>query len=284
MFITVQNNVTGLYMSIYTKSVKGTRDSNEDKHIIITNRKEKKADNPCIDLFGIFDGHGGDTVSTILSKIVPKMFYPKLSEPSMVSYPLSRSIINNTFNTMQKFLMDRYTKEIKECGSTCLLVFRYDVGGYDTLTIANVGDSRAIICSGQVAKQITTDHKPLDPVEKQRIIKQGGKIYNDGIEWRVGTLSLTRAFGDTATTYTKPVPDVFAHKITKNDKFLVMACDGLWDVIDNHGVVNYILHQCYDDKGKRIATTRNIAEDLARFAIKSGSGDNITIIVVFFDK
>lgn len=271
-------------MNIYVKTIKGVRDTNEDKHIIITNRKEKKNDYPVIDLFGIFDGHGGGTVSNALSKIIPTIFYPKLSIPSMITYPLTRSSINSTFSTIQKFITNKYPKEIKECGSTCLLVFRYDINNADTLVITNVGDSRAIICSGKVGKALTTDHKPLDPIEKQRIIKQGGKIYNDGLEWRIGSLSLTRAFGDTSTQFTKPIPDVFTHKISKNDKFLVMACDGLWDVIDNQAVVNYILHQCYDATGKLIETTKNIAEDLAKYAIKLGSSDNITVIIVFLDK
>ena len=293
-------------MSVYVKSIKGQRDTNEDQHIIITNRSDKKPEYPLMDIFGVCDGHGGGTISKELSRLIPKVFMSKLSAPSFITFPLSKSSAMKSCDMIQKFLENRYPVESKDAGSTCLIVFRFDNiiddksklvdkskpvdkskvidknKVIDTLNILNVGDSRAIICSGKIAKQITVDHKPLDPIEKQRIIKQGGKIYKDGLEWRVGQLSLTRAFGDITSQYTKPIPDVFTHKITKNDKFLILACDGLWDVIENQVVVNFVLHHCYDSEtGKRINENMNIADLLTRYAIKLGSSDNITVIVIF---
>lgn len=268
-------------MSVFIKSLKGSRDSNEDKHIVITNRLEKNSVYPPIDLFGIFDGHGGNLVSNILAKIIPRIFYHKVSESSIITYPLTRSSTNKVCAMMQNYISSNYT-ESKECGSTCLLIFRFTHDGNDMINIINVGDSRAIICSNNVGKALTVDHKPLDPNEKKRITKHGGIIYNDGVEWRVGNLSLTRAFGDTSSILTKPEPDIFARKITKHDKFIVMACDGLWDVMDNKAVTDFVLHHCYDlNTNTRINTSINIAGALAKYAIMLGSSDNVTVIVIF---
>ena len=283
-------------MNVFVSSKKGQRESNEDRHLIITNRLEKKTEYPPIDIYGIFDGHGGNLVASVLAKLIPKIFYHKLSEPSIITYPLTRSATNKACVMIQNYLDTNFNKESKECGSTCLLIFRFTQtvtssgkskntvadNSNDVINIVNVGDSRAIICSNNIGKQLTVDHKPLDPTEKQRILKHGGTIYSDGVEWRVGNLSLTRAFGDTTSQLTKPVPDVFVRKITKHDKFIVMACDGLWDVIDNQAVVNFILHHCYDPHtDARINTSFNIAEALAKYAIKLGSSDNVSVIVIF---
>jgi serine/threonine protein phosphatase PrpC len=45
------------------------------------------------------------------------------------------------------------------------------------------------------------------------------------------------------------MPDIFLYKLEKNDKFFVMACDGLWDVLQNQDVVNFVLTNCYDNNG-----------------------------------
>jgi serine/threonine protein phosphatase PrpC len=127
------------------------------------------------------------------------------------------------------------------------------------------------------------DHKPASPSEKQRITKQGGVVYFDGIDWRIDNLSLSRAFGDTSSPHTSPVPDVYDYKLCSNDKFIILACDGLWDVIDNRTAVNFVLHFCYDVKGNRINENVNIAEKLARYAIEMGSTDNVSIIILFLD-
>jgi serine/threonine protein phosphatase PrpC len=63
---------------------------------------------------------------------------------------------------------------------------------------------------------------------------------------------------------------------------MVLACDGLWDVLQNQDVVNFVLSNSYDEKNNRINKNTNIARKLAEYAIMRGSGDNITCIVVFF--
>lgn len=264
-------------MKVYFKSKIGIRRTNEDRHTIILNSNGQDQIKQAIDMYGIYDGHGGNHVSTILSDIAPKLFLDK-----RISYPLRKNHVNKICSNVQKILQDNFTAKTKECGSTCLLVFKFKYNNADILNIVNIGDSRAIICTNTTGNALTMDHKPLNPVEKQRIIMQGGTVYYDGLEWRIDNLSLSRAFGDTSSKYTPPIPDLFVHKISKNDKFMILACDGLWDVVDNQTAVNLVLHYCFDKDGKRINEKLNIAAKLADFALSQGSTDNVTIIIVFF--
>ena len=107
----------------------------------------------------------------------------------------------------------------------------------------------------------------------------------DGYDWRIGDLSVSRAFGDKdAAPYVTAKPDIYRHKIKKSDKFMILACDGFWDVFDNQDAVNMVLGLAYDLRsGKRINNKVNIAKVLANAALEKGSTDNITIIVVFFN-
>jgi serine/threonine protein phosphatase PrpC len=90
---------------------------------------------------------------------------------------------------------------------------------------------------------VTTDHKPDEILEKVRIEKMGGEIYKDSEgTLRIGDLSLTRALGDGDNApYISQKPDVFYKKITAQTKFVVMGCDGLWDVINNEELFKLLM-------------------------------------------
>ena len=123
------------------------------------------------------------------------------------------------------------------------------------------------------------------PEERHRISKLGGKPYFDGEDWRISDLSVSRAFGDIdAGPCVTHTPDIFQYRLEKSDKFLVLACDGLWDVLNNNDAVNFILNNCYDNTlTKRINKKQDIAQQLAEHALRKGSTDNITIVIVFFN-
>lgn len=264
-------------MRVDFESLKGLRDKNEDKHYILVNSNKKRTDLKDINMFAVFDGHGGSQVSTFLEKVLPPFFTNKT-----VKYPLSKKYINKVYDEVQKKLTTE--KYALECGSTSLVVLNHkDIDG-EWLTVLNTGDSRCVLCRDNFALPLTKDHKPSWPEEKFRIESLGGKIVIDGSDVRIKSLSVSKAFGDiNATPYVTHVPDIFRYKIDKNDKFIVIACDGLWDVLNSQDVVNFILYSCYDDStNKRSNQTTNIAKKLANFAIKKGSYDNVTIIIVFF--
>ena len=237
-------------------SYKGLRNSNEDALDIQTHSKTK--------LFAIYDGHGGANVSSYLKKNLPQYFVNE-------SLPIKKTVINKTFKQLQHNLIKSNKIIAEEMGSTCLCAL---VNG-DKLQIMNVGDCRAVIANNKKAIPITQDHKPNTKVERERIskIKGNEKIYNDDGIWRIGPLSVSRSFGDTDTDkYISQTPDVFTYNLSSKDDFIVLGCDGLWDVMNNTEVVKFI----YDNP---VNSVRKLGSE----ALKKGSNDNISIIIVYLN-
>lgn len=270
-------------MNVHSVSLKGRRDSNEDKHNIVLNENSKNPDMLPINFFSIFDGHGGKFVSKFLSDNLPKFFINK-----NVTYPLTKKYIYDVYDGLQNQLKKDHISESLNCGSTSLVLIYYKRSKDNTnyINVLNTGDSRCVICRDNLAYPLTKDHKPSWPEEKHRIQSLGGNIYFDGDDYRIKDLSVSRAFGDVkAEPFVTYTPDIFRLKLEKNDKFIVMACDGLWDKLSNQDVVNYILNECYDNTtNNRINKNINIAKKLGEYAIYKGSTDNITIIIIFLNQ
>jgi serine/threonine protein phosphatase PrpC len=265
-------------MSIYSISKKGVRDQNEDHETIIINLDNKDNSKNKVNMYGVYDGHGGKFVSKYISNNLPKYFVDK-----DVTYPLSGKYIRNSFADLQDKLQKAHPDEADFCGSTCLVAIEYKYEKKRFIDIMNVGDSRCVISKKNIAQVITKDHKPNWPDEKKRIQQMGGEIYYDGVDWRIGALSVSRAFGDLdSKPFISTKPDIFRYRLSHKDQFMIIACDGLWDVLDNQEAVNYVISQCYDLEYNRINKKTNIARMLADLALQKGSTDNVTVIVVFF--
>jgi len=162
-------------------------------------------------------------------------------------------------------------------GSTCLLNIMYKYKDEIHLNIANIGDSRlTIVYKNNTSQQITNDHKPDDEKEIIRIEKIGGEIYLDSEgTYRIGDLSLSRAFGDGDNLpYISQKPDVYYKKICSLTKYIVMGCDGLWDVVKNEELFNLL--EEFNKPNKEI----NIASSLATECLKRECTDNISIIII----
>lgn len=267
-------------MNVHIVSRCGKRPQNEDKHNIITNLNNANKSIAPVNFYGIYDGHGGKYVSGYLSEMLPRFFLTKIAE-----YPLSGRYINSVYKAITNDLKKNHLKQASNCGSTCLVSIEYKYKENRYLDILNTGDSRCVICTDNVAIAKTKDHKPNWPEEQERIKSLGGQVYHDGFDWRIKDLSVSRAFGDLdAQPFLTNRPDIYRHRIKKNDKFIIMACDGLWDVFDNQDAVNIVLGLCYDIKtGERKQTKVNVAKRLADLAIEKGSTDNITVAVVFLN-
>jgi serine/threonine protein phosphatase PrpC len=267
-------------MSVHYVSLKGLRPTNEDAHNIILGRCKKNTETANVDYYGIYDGHGGNFVSKFLSENIYQYFTQK-----GVSYPLELDYINKVYDKIQQKLIDEHKDEAFNCGATCLVVCQYKVNNRDYLDILNTGDSRAVLCRNNIGITLNLEHKPENPVEKRRIKKLGGVIRKDGEVFRISDLSVSRAFGDiSGNKFISHKPDYYNYKLHKNDKFIIIACDGLWDVFDSQNAVNFVLNNYYDENMKRIKTEVNIARKIAEHAIRNlHSGDNVSCIIIFFD-
>ena len=257
-------------IKIYFTSVKGRRESNEDRHNIILNINSNDLEKNPINMFGIYDGHGGTWVSRYLERNLPNYYMDK-----KFSLPFSPEYHYQVFRLVQSQLLKNSLGYSN--GSTCLICLMYKYEDSILLNTVNLGDSRlSIVYANGTSKAITKDHKPDDSVEKSRLEKMGGEVYKDSESvYRIGDLSLSRAFGDGDNApYISQKPDVFFNKITPQTKYIIMGCDGLWDVIESEEIgkiINRLVKKNNPD---------NLAVELAKLAIEKGSTDNVSVIVI----
>uniref|UniRef100_U5EG32 Putative alphabet n=1 Tax=Corethrella appendiculata TaxID=1370023 RepID=U5EG32_9DIPT len=150
--------------------------------------------------------------------------------------------------------------------------------------IANCGDSRAVLCRNTNPIFSTQDHKPGLPSEKERIQNAGGSVMIQRVN---GSLAVSRALGDYDYKNVKdlgqceqlvsPEPEIFCQDRDPADEFLILACDGIWDVMTNDDVCKYVHN--------RLQITDNIesvANQVMDTCLQKGSRDNMSIIIIVF--
>lgn len=267
-------------MKVHSYSLQGKRPSQEDHHIAVLNLDGSNTNMNPVNFFGVFDGHGGKRVSKFLRDNLPNFFLEKTEKNYYEKNELFTKYTNKVYDLLQNNLKEKHPRAVEYCGSTaCIGIQTVNKSNKHVLWIVNLGDSRAVLCNkNNEAIQLSVDHKPNLPEEKKRIESLGGQITFDGSDWRVKTLSLSRAFGDLdCCPYVTHLPNIYKYKLHPNDKFIIIACDGLWDAISNKMAIKFI----YDLKYKNFQG--NYAKELANYALNKGSFDNITVIVYFLD-
>nr|CCA26976.1 protein phosphatase 2Crelated / PP2Crelated putativ [Albugo laibachii Nc14] len=237
--------------------------------------------------FGIFDGHGGIRASTFCANYAFRKFGRKIQENGAsieeVLYDAIYALDDDFCAIIRRSQAQRHARS-KEEGSTCLLAVIRD----NIVHIANVGDSRAIICTHKGKYiSLSRDHKPQVGEERVKIEARGGIVtgypacfyaiwpINKLIDVpRVnGLLSMSRSIGDVGL---KPwitcEPDITTRQLcAKTDKFLILATDGLWDVLSSRKAAK--IAYCYDDP-------QDAADALILEALRRKTHDNITVLII----
>ncbi|XP_036405063.1 protein phosphatase 1G [Megalops cyprinoides] len=164
------------------------------------------------------------------------------------------------------------------------------------LIVANAGDSRCVVSERGKAVDMSYDHKPEDELELARIKNAGGKVTMDG---RVnGGLNLSRAIGDHFYKRNKTLPpeeqmisalpDVKVLTLNEDHDFMVIACDGIWNVMSSQEVVDFVSKRIKPDENGDVRPLSSIVEELLDHCLApdtSGDGtgcDNMTCIIITF--
>lgn len=222
-------------------------------------------DGEIVGLFGVFDGHGGARAAQYVKQ---NLFSNLIKHPKFLSDTKS-AIVDAYSQTDSEFLKseNNHGHDAGSTASTAILVG-------NRLLVANVGDSRAVICRAGNAIAVSRDHKPDQTDERQRIEEAGGFVMWAGT-WRVGgVLAVSRAFGDKLLKqYVVADPEIQEEVVDGSLEFLILASDGLWDVVTNEEAVSMI---------KPIDDPEEAAKRLMQEAYQRGSADNITCVVVRF--
>ena len=256
----------------------------EDFHCIKKNLLYNMENGIVFSYFAIFDGHGGKEVSSFLSQNFYNVLFNQLKnldnvEDSLENLNKIASLIKNAFLLIDKEIID--DPSLKELvGSTATILFLFKLGTKDSfskyLICANIGDSKGYIISNKKIYQITTDHNCRNEKEASRIVDRGGIVINNRV---LGTLMLTRSFGDKNMKKHGVTcePDFFCKKIKDHDKFVIIASDGLWDVISENDITEFV--NTYENK---ILSSEEFSQKIVDLAIKKGTTDNVSCIVIKF--
>lgn len=225
-------------------SVCGMRRDMEDAvaiHPSFTRSDRENRDD--LNFYGVYDGHGCSHVAMKCKDRLHEIVRDEVDGSEEDSW---KETMERSFSRMDKEVTDWCSAGAGVSRSNCKCELRtpqYDAVGStavvavvtsDKIVVSNCGDSRAVLCRNGVAVPLSSDHKPDRPDELERIEKAGGRvIYWDGARV-LGVLAMSRAIGDNyLKPFVMPEPEVTVTDRTVEDECLILASDGLWDVVSN---------------------------------------------------
>lgn len=136
---------------------------------------------------------------------------------------------------------------------------------------ANAGDARGVLCRAGRAVRLTYDHKGSDKQEAKRIMDAGGFVMSGRVN---GVLAVTRSLGDSSMKeFVVGSPYTTETELCDEDEFLVLACDGLWDVTSDQAAVELV---------REIDDAQEASQVLLQHALAHHTTDNVTVLVVRF--
>ncbi|KAG6634447.1 hypothetical protein I3843_12G118500 [Carya illinoinensis] len=225
----------------------------------------KQVEDDELGLFAIFDGHLSHDIPDYLRS---HLFENILKEPDF--WRETEKAIRRAYRITDANILEKAV-DLGKGGSTAVTAILINC---HKLVVANIGDSRAVICKNGVAKQLSIDHEPS--MERERIEERGGFVSNfPGDVPRVdGQLAVARAFGDKSLKkHLSSEPHVKVEFIDDETEFFILASDGLWKVMSNQEAADCI---------RPLKDARSAAKHLTEEALNRKSTDDISCIVVRF--
>ncbi|XP_030071682.1 integrin-linked kinase-associated serine/threonine phosphatase 2C isoform X3 [Microcaecilia unicolor] len=283
----------------YVAERQGEREDMQDAHTILGDITEECQPLPAaitrLSYFAVFDGHGGCRASRFAAQNLHQNIIKKLpkGEVGNIEKLVKRCLVDAFKQTDEVFLKQASSqKPAWKDGSTATCVLVVD----NTLYIANLGDSRAILCRYNEGSQkptaliLSREHNPTQYEERMRIQKAGGNVRDGRV---LGVLEVSRSFGDGQYKRCGVIctPDIKRCQLTYNDRFILLACDGLFKAFTPEEAVTFIASCVEQDEkvqtreGKPSTDTHyeTACNRLANEAVRRGSADNITVLVVHIE-
>ena len=274
------------------------KENNQDNYFIYKNFMGNKD----YIYMSVCDGHGveGHFVSDFIKETLPHDMSENLKNTNILTETQkAHSIITQTFLIANEKLVDNEEINSLFSGSTCVSVIYTP----QKLIVPNIGDSRAVL--GRLNKEngtikaidLSRDHKPTEKDEAQRIIENDGRIQpfiEEGEfvgpervwikEEEVPGLAMTRSFGDrvAATVGVMSEPEIKEFDFCEEDRFMIIASDGIWEFISSQECVN-IINEFYEKNDLKGCCEYLYQESSKRWLKEEEVIDDTTLILVFFE-
>lgn len=273
--------------------MQGWRNTMEDARLV---NLDLNAETMC---FGVFDGHGGKEVAIF----VERHFCAELEKSSSYQTGRIEQSLRENFLQMDRMILTkeaqreltRIQKDLPESAASNLIADSFAgctavvaVVRGKQLYVANAGDSRCVLAEEGKAIEMSHDHKPDLPTERNRITRAGGYVEDGRV---MGNINLSRSIGDMEYKKNPALPpeeqmitanpDIMTRTLSGKSNYLILACDGIWDILTCQQCVD-IVYDC-ERMGKNLSETvevvlnRCIAKDVSS---SGGLGcDNMTMIL-----
>lgn len=284
------NTRSGSYADI------GPRKSMEDEHIQIDDLSAHMGSFLGCSMpsafYAVFDGHGGPDAAAYIKRNAMKLFFedadlPHTSDIDAIFLKELENSHRKSFLRADRALADEQSVS-SSCGTTALTAL---VLG-SNLLVASAGDCRAVLCRKGKAVDMSQDHKPSYLPEQRRVEELGGYIDNGYLypkkknidDGYLNGLSVTRSLGDwemkSPLGSASPLiaePDFQQVLLTEEDEFLIIGCDGIWDVMSSQFAVSLVRQGL-----RRHDDPQQCARELVAEALRLNTSDNVTVIVICF--
>ena len=273
----------------------GYRRTMEDEHVMELYLNTTGLNKQPCKFFGVFDGHGGTQCSIYIKDNIVEVLTEELNKIDVIND------INDQDEQVKQALTNTFLKVDKDFLAKCKEESYTNVGSTVTTLLvvgnraycANCGDSRTVLSRGGTAIALSQDHKPKVPSEERRIVDAGGRVFH-GRVW--GVLAVSRAFGDADFKIGSDMLDEFEItaslviadpefqiiELGESDDFVILACDGLWDVMENDRAVQWVQEQINKQEEEHsFADLDQIARLMTKVSIEQlNSRDNVSIMIV----
>lgn len=257
--------------------MQGWRVNMEDSHTHILALPE----DPEAAFFGVYDGHGGSSVAKYAGIHLHKFILGQPEYPDNIGLAMQKG-----FLAIDEAMLNEDALKDVMAGSTAVAVLIRD----GKLYCANAGDSRAIAYANGRVEALSVDHKPNNETELKRISEAGGFVEFNRVN---GNLALSRAIGDFVfkrniekspqEQIVTAWPDIEVRQIDQSWDFVVLACDGIWDVLSNEDVCDFVQNEIAQGRYPEEICENIMTKCLAPDCQMSGlGGDNMTVILVCF--
>lgn len=237
-------------------SMQGWRIEMEDAHSAVIGIPQLGPGSDNLSWFAVFDGHAGSRVSAHCSRHLLDCVLS--TEDFRTAIKMGKSLDEEDMfkkiknGILQGFLeLDEKLRKIPEVangedksGTTAVCAFISE----RHVIFSNCGDSRAVLSRGGKPVLATQDHKPSNPPERERIQNAGGSVMIQRVN---GSLAVSRALGDfeyknvdgkgPTEQLVSPEPEFYIiERKPEEDEFLILACDGVWDVMSNEEICEFV--------------------------------------------